>query len=251
MKWILILSFLTTISCASFDSEKKEQAELHLKLGTSFYQNGNLPYALRELLKAEELDSKNPIIQNNLGLIYFTREKFELAIDHLKQAVAMDPLFTDARNNLARVYIEQKKYTEAEKELSIVLNDLTYGNAEKGYINLGLSYFNQNKFELAKSTFLKALEYNKENCISLSYYGRCFFEGKNYGVAASTLDRAIEQCSKIDFDEPHYYSAVAYYRMGQKDKSIARFKELTKMYPQGKYKEKAQAMLDLINKGTP
>lgn len=251
MKWLFLISLLLTTSCASFDAEKKEQAELHLKLGTAFYQNGNLPYALRELLKAEELDSKNPLIQNNLGLIYFTREKFDLSVEHFKNALSLDPKFTDARNNLSRVYIEQKKYTEAERELTLVLNDLTYGNAEKGYINLGLSHFNQNKFEAAKSAFLKALEYNKENCISLSFYGRCFFETKNYAIAASTLDRAIEQCSKIDFDEPHYYSAVAYYRLGQKDKSIARFKELTRMYPQGKYKEKAQAMLELINKGTP
>jgi outer membrane protein assembly factor BamD (BamD/ComL family) len=37
--------------------------------------------------------------------------------------------------------------------------------------------------------------------------------------------------------------------MGDRSKSMARFEELVKIYPAGKYREKAKGMLDLIRKG--
>lgn len=217
-------------------------------MGSSQFESGNYPGALASLLKAEELDSKNPAIQNNLGLVYFMRQRFDLSEKHLRKALSLNSKYSEARNNLARVLIEEGKFVEAEKEARIVIDDLTYPAIDKAYINLGLVQFNQKKYNDAKDTFLNAINVSRDNCVANTYYGRSFFEMKDYNKAASALDHAISFCQRALFDEPHYYSALTYYRLGDKDKSMARFSEIVKLYPEGKYREKSKAMLDMLRK---
>lgn len=205
--------------------------------------------ALSSLLQAEKLDSQNPLIHNNLGLTYFMRQRLDLAESHLRKALSLKKDYSDARNNLARVLIEQKKDQEAEKEIQIVLADLTYPGIDRAYVNLGLSHFNRKQWAQAQQAFEKAVVANRENCLAHTYLGRSEFERSDYTRAAKTLDRAVTFCQKQFFDEPHYYSALAWYRLGDLNQSIARFEQVAKIYPDGQYKEKARAMLELIRKG--
>lgn len=244
--FLFVFSFFV-INCSTFRANQ-EKANLHYSIGSSYYQNASYPQALKEFLTAQEYDSENMNIQNSLGLTYFMREKFELSIKHFKKAIAIEPKFTDARNNLARAYSEVGKYSEAQKELDIVIADLTYTSIERAYNNLGFNYFKQGKYAAAKTAFQKAIANQQDNCYSHTYLGKSIFELKEYSEAASALDRAIEHCQKSLIDEPHYYSALAYYRLGDKKKSIARFEEVLKLYPNGKYIEKSKGMIAILRK---
>jgi Tfp pilus assembly protein PilF len=235
-------------ACGSWGTKDAEKADLLLHMGTSQFESGNYPEALVDLLKAEDLDHNNPVIQNNLGLVYFMRQRYELAEKHMRKAISLNPKYTEARNNLSRVLIEVGRYKEAEKELKVVLDDLTYPAIDKSYINLGLAQFNQKKFTESKQSFLNAMNASRDNCVANAYYGRSIFELKDYEEAARALDNAIGFCQRAVYDEPHYYSALTYYRLGQKEKAIARFSEIIKLYPEGKYRDKSKAMLELIRK---
>lgn len=244
----LFLLIFSIFGCASWQKDNAEKATLYSQIGTSSFDSGDYPAALRAFLQAEQLDPQNAAVQNNLGLVYFMRERYDLSEKHLRRAVSLQKNFTDARNNLARVLIERGRYEEAEKELKMVLNDLTYNGFGKAYINLGLSYFNQKKYSLAMDAFSKTIDMENDNCVASTYYGRSLFEMKEYSRAANALDRAIGFCQKQLYDEPHYYSALTYYRMGQKSKAVARFEEVIKLYPNGAYRERSKQMLDLIGK---
>lgn len=244
----LTILIFSLFGCASWQSENAEKANLLSQIGSSSFENGDYPAALRAFMQAEQLDPNNSSVQNNLGLVYFMRERYDLSEKHLRRALSLQKDFTDARNNLARVLIEEGKYQEAEKELKIVLNDLTYNGFAKAYINLGLSYFNQKKYSQALDAFSKTVDMENDNCVANTYYGRSLFEMKEYARAANSLDRAIAFCQKQLYDEPHYYSALAYYRMGQKSKAVARFDEIIKLYANGAYRERAKQMLELIGK---
>ena len=217
-------------------------------MGASQFDNGNYPSAMSALLQAEKLDEKNPVIQNTLGVTYFARQKNDLAEKHIRRALELDKNYTEARNNLARVLIQTNHFDEAEKEVRTVLNDLTYPAIDKAYINLGLVQFNQKRYSDSKESFLRAINASRDNCVANAYYGRAIFEMKDYERAAPALDNAIGFCQKVLYDEPHYYSALTYYRLGQKDRSMARFEEIIKYYPEGKFRDKAKAMLALIRK---
>ncbi len=237
------------VGCALFGGPgNKEKAELHLRLANAQMEAGIYPSALRELQTAEKLDPKNAAIQNNLGLVYFFRERYETSERYLKNAVKLDPSFSEARNNLARVLIERGQYAAAEKEIKKVLEDLTYPNPEKAYANLGLIKFNEKKFGAARAAYARVLAQSSDDCIAGTYYGRSYFEEADYRAATEYLDRAIGFCQKSLFDEPHYYSALAYYRLGDKSKSIARFEEIIKLYQNGRYRDKAKDMLTLLRK---
>lgn len=218
-------------------------------MGVSYLEQGNYPFALRELLNAEELDPNSAIVQNNLGQVYFLRERMDLASKSFQKAIQLQPDYTEARNNLARVLIEEGKFAAAEKELKIVFNDLTYAGGTKAYINWGLSRFLQKDYTGAQSAFAKVLESQSDDCVANTYYGRSLFEQKDYPRATEALDRAVGFCQKNLVDEPHYYSALAYYRMGEKSKAVARFEEIVRLYPQGKFRDKSKALLEMIRKG--
>lgn len=248
LKWLVALGCIFLISCAT-GAKNKEKAELYLRMGITQIESGDYPGALRNILAAEELDPQSAVVQNNLGLVYFLRERYDLAEKHLQKAISLNPAYSEARNNLSRTYLELKKFDLAEKEVQVVINDLTYSNPEKAFVNLGLIKFNQKDYQAARTAFNRALRAVPDDCIAATYVGRTYFEIQDYSQAAESLDKAIGFCQKNLYDEPHYYSALAYYRLGQKSKATARFEELIKYYPSGAFREKAKGMLNLIRKG--
>ena len=245
--WVIIFcSALVSLACTS--SHHKEEALLHLEMGSAFLQSGRYPEALRELLLAEKADPTNPIVQNNLGLVYFIREKNELANKHLKRAVELKGEYTEARNNWARVLIELGQYDKAISELKTVLKDLTYADTGKALTNLGLAHFRRGKYQEAKKHLSQALKVNRENCLAYTLFGRSQLELGEVQSAASSLDSAVVLCQPAEFDEPHYFAGLAYNKLGQREKAIARLEEVVRLYPSGKYNRKAQDMLNSISK---
>lgn len=245
---LLLILLVTLSSCASLSSNDKEEAELHLRIGTNYLNNGEYPAALNELLLAESLDSSNPHIQNNLALAYFVRDRFELAEVHLKKSLRLDSKFTDARNNLSRVYVERGKYNDAIKEANIVLSDLTYPTPEKAYLNLGMAYFYKKEFQRARDNLQKSIELQRDNCLAHTFWGRSFYEQTKYEDAATALDKAAGFCKITQADEALYYAGLSWYLSGKKPEAENRLNELINDYPAGKYREKAKEMLAVMKR---
>lgn len=241
---------LINSGCTTTRENQKETAALHLQIATAHIKSQNYPMALKELLQAEQNDPTNPIVQANLGLVYFMRERYELSEKHYKNAIQLQPNFTEAKNNLARSYIELGKYSLAEPILKDVLSDLTYVNYLSAHGNYGLLEFRRQNYPQAIFHFRKILEKDRENCFSQVYLGRSYLEQKNLPMAVTQLERSIPFCSQTESDEAHYYSAIALYRDGQKIKARYRFEELIKLFPNGANYEKAQKMLAIVKKET-
>lgn len=247
-KLLILFGVLFVAGCTTAGSRDAERAGLLLRLGTSQIEAGDYPKALRSLLEAEKLDASNPSIQNNLGMVYFLRERLDLAEKHVSQAIRLKPDFSDAKNNLGRIYIEQGRPEVAVPLLQAVLKDLTYERPAKATLNLGIAYFKMQKFNEARSFFNKTLSFGRDNCLAQSYLGRSFYESKDFQKASESLDLAVGFCKAMQFDEPHYYSALSYYQLGERKKAEARLEEVTKMYSQGKYSAQAKSMLETIRK---
>lgn len=235
-------------SCSSAPTQDEERAMYHLQMGSAALVQGKNPVALTELGMAEELDPDNPVIQNNLGLAYLARKKIDLAEVHIRKAISINKNYSDARNNLGRVLIESGRHQDAIEQFKIVIQDLKYEFPERPYVNMGIAYFNLANYNVAQTYFIKAIEYQRENCFAQAYLGRTFYELKDYKRATEQLDKAVTFCRKNQYDEPLYYSALAYYQLGQKQKTEARLDEVIKMYPNGLYSDKARNMLDIIRR---
>lgn len=252
---ILIVSFFMTGSlflsaCTSTDSRRSELATIKMQMGISEMEKNNLPLSLKYLLEAEEINPKNTQIQNNLGLVYFLRKKYDQSIKHFSRALEIDEKFTESRNNLARVYIEIKQYETAEKLLAVAVEDLTYANFVVAYNNMGLTKFHLKKYDDALNFFTKSVEAFREDCFSQLYLGRTLLELKQNKQAAARLDMASYFCKQSQIDEAHYFAAIAYYRLGRVDQSLNRFQDVIRLFENGPNRENAREMIQIIQKET-
>jgi len=242
--------FIAVLVCFSVSgcqtTKNKEEAVLRLRNGSALLQQGHYPEALRELLIAEKLDPKDPNIQNNLGLAYFLREKYDLAATHLHEAIQLKPDYSEARNNYGRVLIEEGKYQEAIRELRIVIKDLTYSEPSRAWVNLGLAQFRQKQYDEAKKNFAEAIKLNREDCLAHTFYGRSLFEMGDYSEAAPALDNAVVVCRDQKFDEPHYFSGLTYYKLGRTSDAVSRMEEVIHLYPGSRYAKKAESLLQIM-----
>lgn len=255
MKAVLIFIFFfpifVFIGCISTSHPKAERARLHLEIGDSHLQANRLPQALQSFLEAEKLAPNDYQVQRALGITYMARERYDLAEKHFKKAISENPQSTLSRNDLTQLYLQQKKFKLAEELLHVSLADLTFPQPDRTYYLYGYLKFETGEFRAALTQLEKSIKFNKSDCFSQNYFGRTLFELERYSEASNALDQAVGLCKQNGFDEPHYFSALAYYRIGESDKSRARFQEITKFYPDGKYREKAKAMLDVLAKVSP
>ncbi len=250
-----IVGTLHTISgCASKPNRDKENANLHLQMGTTLFTNRKYPEALRELLAAEKLDSTNPTIQNNLALTYFVRDRFDLALLHVDRAIALNANYTEARNNRARILIERGQYAEAIAEAKRVTADLTYQFPIRGWTNISLAYFRKGDFPNARDSATAALKIERSSCFAQTILGRSLLEmgllEKNSVAllkdAAETLDRAIVACRSEGQDEAAYFAGLAHYKLGKSAAAVARLQGVLRDYPEGRYVKKAESLLEII-----
>jgi type IV pilus biogenesis/stability protein PilW len=239
------LFFIGFAGCATSQNHK-EEAELYLRLGTSFLEQQNYPQALRELLNAERIDPENELVQNNLGLVYFLRDKYDVAKQHLQLAIKLAPKYSDAHNNYGVLLIETGHYDEALSQLQFVVSDLTYGNPARAWINMGRAYFLKNDFNQAKKSLAQAIRFDRDNCAAHTLYGRSLLELKDFKAAARSLDDAIIICKPQKFEEAHYFSGLSHYKLGQASAAVARMEEVIKMNPEGAYAHKAESLIKLI-----
>jgi type IV pilus assembly protein PilF len=244
---VAVISFLLLgIGCTHQSAQLKERAQLHLELGISHLTQGNYPAALTELTQAEQLDPKNAVIENNLGLAYTVRNRYKEADMHFHKALELDPKYSDARANLARLLIDQKMYEAALAELTQVENDLTYPMPEKALSLKGMVYFDQGKFKKAEEYLSRAMNVRRDDCVTTNYYGRTLLEERKLDEAVGILDLAVENCRTSKFEEPLFFSAMAYYSLGDKEKSKARARELVSEYPLSQYANKAKGLMKLL-----
>ncbi len=103
----------------------------------------------------------NPIALNNLGYFLVERgERFEEALELIKQALAIDENNPSYLDSLGWAYFKLGKFDEAEKYLKkAVMIDPTSATIQE---HLGDVYAKQKKLDLARASWKKALNLSSD-----------------------------------------------------------------------------------------
>jgi type IV pilus assembly protein PilF len=193
-----------------------EASEKRFLLGADYFQKGLVGPALEELLKAVELNPRNPDAHNLLGLIFLRKAaeseelsmraqclkgeelrlekdsmdgQFKKAEEQFKTAVDIKPAFSEALNNLAVVAIHFGRYDEAISLEEKALANIIYREPFAAQGNLGLAYLNKSDLARAGQALRQALFEQPAFCVGRYRLAKVYYEAKEYERAADELEK--------------------------------------------------------------
>ena len=228
----LLLFIFLIVSCGG-SQLRKEQAETSRKLGEAYLQDQNYTYALRELLKAEELYPDDHLLQNYLGIAYRQKGKPDLAIKHFKKALKLKHDYAPARNNMGAAYFDKKDYDSAIACYKEVAGNLLYATPRYPLYNLGRAYFEKKEYKRAEKYFLAAIEKRPNYFDALHGLGQTYIAMGKIPEAAATLESIVRQMPKVaneNFDLSGNYRLTAKYKFAEVYFDLGRAYKLLRKY---------------------
>ncbi|MDP2864074.1 MAG: tetratricopeptide repeat protein [bacterium] len=155
-------------------------------------------WALNSYQKAAELEPANPYIFSEIGRIYISKfdlgegqkeENLRLALENFERALQLKNDYAPAHFQIAMIYVREGKTKEAIDKLEMTkqVAPLDTGLA----FQLGLIYYNDNQFDLAKEEFKRAIQLDE------NYSNARYFLGLIYDRQGNKKD-AISQFEGIE-----------------------------------------------------
>jgi Tfp pilus assembly protein PilF len=238
----LLALFLANAACVSTDAAKR--ASYHYQMGLSFLNEGNATGALVELTEAEKIDPNNPDLQNNLGLAYFRKNRYDIAEQKFLRAIDLKPEFTAARNNLGLNYLQMKRWDDAILEFKLVTEDIFYQEQESAFINLGIAYLSKGEYPKALATLRSAVTNYPRNPIARVYLGKVYFVLDKVDPAIGEYRKAVEL--NTDYANAHYQLALAYLKVKDNRAALVSFKEVLRIAPDTDIGRLSREYLELL-----
>ncbi|HKI25971.1 MAG TPA: DUF3857 domain-containing protein [Candidatus Sulfotelmatobacter sp.] len=152
--------------------------------------NGNLPVAAALLKRATEVDPKNKIAWNNLGLVYFAMRQDGPAIAAFEKQIEVNPYDEYAYNNLGRVYWNERKYDDAVKAFNKQLENNPLDKF--AHSNLGAMYAEWHKYDLAVPELEKAASLTPDSPDLQVSLGDAYLNLGQDDKALAAFDHAVE-----------------------------------------------------------
>lgn len=232
-------------ACASQQPvSDKKKAEASRNLGEALMQQGDYPAALKEFLAAEELNPRDPILQNDLGIFYRIKDRLDLAIHHFKLAIELKPDYAVAKNNLGEVYLQKKEWDTAIAVFKELSENLLYATPHYPLNNLGYAYYNKGDFTTAETYYLKALKIRSDFLPSLLGLGKTYIAMGNGPEAVAKLEKAVSMAPLAA--EIHFFLGQAYHLNQQDPEALSAYEQAAAVQPDSVFAEKARQEAEII-----
>ena len=176
--------------------------------------NGNFQVALVLLQRATEIDPKNKVAWNNLGLVYFALRENDHAIAAFQKQIEVNPYDEFAYNNLGRVYWNDRKYDDAVKAFNKQLENNPLDKF--AHANLGQMYAEWHKYDLAVAELEKAASLIPDNGELQVNLGDAYLNLGQDDKALAAFDHAVELSAT-----PLVWNNIAY-QLSLKDSHLDR-----------------------------
>jgi len=158
--------------------------------GRAAAQNGNLPVALALFKRATEVDPKNKVAWNNLGLVYFQLRDYDPALAAFQKQLDVNPYDEFAYNYIGSLYRAQRKYDDAVKAFNKQLENNPLDKF--AHANLGTMYAEWHKYDEAVPELEKAASLTPENAELQVSLGDAYLNLGQDDKALATFDHAVE-----------------------------------------------------------
>ncbi len=140
-------------------------ARIALQQGDDFYKSKRYEMAENAYKHALSIRQKDPLIENNLGMIYQVTNRTSEALTCFQHATEFAPNDSTYHYNLGLLYAKLRSYPDAELQLQ---KSLELKPDSDTHCNLGSVFFEENQLVAAASQYSKALHLNPKNHIASS-----------------------------------------------------------------------------------
>jgi type IV pilus biogenesis/stability protein PilW len=173
--FLALLAVVQISACAPTKTSTPEDRKKGIaarNLGEAYLQEGRYTAALGEFFKAKEMIPDDPILHNDLGLVYDAKGNTELAEEHFRTAIALKPDYSLAKNNLGSIYLSRKEWAKAIPVLEEVTKDMLYATPHFPLANLGWAYYNLGNYTKARDYLNQALDAVPNFLVAQLHLGR-------------------------------------------------------------------------------
>jgi len=237
-----LFASLFAVSCATNSAVmRKHKAGVYRRLGEGHLIDNNVTAALAELLKAEKIYDKDPLLHYDLGLAYFAKLEPDLAIAHFNKAVALktDAVYSEALNAKGTVYLRLKQWDKAIACFNQALGNLLYATPHFALSNLGDAYREKRDYERAIEAYDKALQKSPVFPNAYRGLGLVYMDMGNNEAAVTSLEKAVRYAP--NFARAYYDLGLAY--VGQYDfqRAMSAFNKVVELAPDSPLADRALA----------
>lgn len=249
----MVFFLVGLLGCSSDKPKQAKEAELHSQLAQNLLNKGEATQALAELLRAEQLDPKNPEIQNLLGLAYSEKDLLDDAERCFRKAVELDKDYSEARNHLCAVFITRGRYDDGIAECSKAVENVLYATPERAYHNMGYAYEKKGNVPKAIESYQKGLIHNRNFVLSRKALADIYTQQKKYPQAKAELENARKACEASPkgawgtaCPDSLYLLGMTYVKLKQRASAAEVFKECMKSDEEGDYGKKCRDNLKAL-----
>ncbi|MCJ7732848.1 tetratricopeptide repeat protein, partial [Candidatus Bathyarchaeota archaeon] len=207
------------LSYARFYSsiDKPEEAEHHFKRAIEMGRSVETYIIYAQYLEKEKkieqaismyqgalnIEPNDPVVHNNIGLLYYQRGSLEEAASHLKESLVYEHDST-TMNNLANILADLGKPKDAEAlyKQSIGVNP----NDSDAHNNYAMLLWNLRQPEKADEHFKKAIRLNPEDSTIRRNYIKFLTEEKRY----QEVEKQYNYLRVLDPEDPEVYLNMGY-----------------------------------------
>lgn len=245
---LMMLVAAMTISqltgCAAFqnpEDESAKQAEWHYEMGLGYFEANDTTHAIRELVRALEVDPDHSQAHYLMGFIYMGRRDYTRAVHHFRETLRIEPHYYFAQNNLGTVYLALERWDEAEEVFLDLLDKPLYTTPELAHNNLGWAYFKMGRHAEALEHFRMAVFLSPDMCLADNNMGQTYEAMGNRTDAARFFRRAIEKCPR-NYQEPHFRLGRLLQEQGDRN-AAAHFRRCIEIQPRSDMAERCRQYL--------
>lgn len=194
LKFIIIgLGFLQLVSCGGAnqkqDVDTDKIVDTYIQLGMGYLREGKKDQARFNLLKAIDADSRSPEANSALALLYQSEGETTLAEKHYKKAIDSDKNFNQARYNFAGMLLASERFEEAEKQYSVLTEDVNYRLRAQSFLGLGKALEKQGDLDAAKDAFIRSYQRDPRLTIAFLELAGIALQQEDFVSAKGLLDQ--------------------------------------------------------------
>lgn len=243
--FLLFFSLIAFASCGSATlAHKKDESDIHYRLGVVHLNENNITEALKELTTAIEIYPDEPVYHNALGLAYFARSMNEEAKRSIKKAIDLKPEFSEAHVALSAVYMVERRWDAVIAETREALKNIFYRTPEFAWYNMGQAYQGKGDYTQAVESFKKAVEMNK------GYAPAYYSMGQGYEKLGMMKESAEAYRGAINaapgYVDAHFSLGLVLVKEKDRKGALKSFEKVVEMAPGSDKAKSAKEYINLI-----